>query len=114
MSILSILADRVTTALTLRLRPQFERRGLQFPTHEGNVLLPHFPTLRDQLFHWTNLLVLLFLVVEFTKPIVAVFAVVIEGVQALATLRIWCRLKLALKYFDEAEQHGKVHQPAFV
>jgi hypothetical protein len=50
-----LLADSYATNLTLTLKSHFDKRGIEFPIWERSVLLPAYPTARDQLMTWGNI-----------------------------------------------------------
>lgn len=92
----SFAADTYSSILIMRLKPEFDRRGLEFRTHEVNRFLPMYPTARELVFHRMNLFAIGLVVLTFLLPVSAVFAILVEGVQALGNFRTWERLKLAL------------------
>jgi len=93
-------ADTYSTVLIMRLKPEFDRRGMEFRSYEANRFLPIYPTAKELTFNWMSLFTICLLPIVFLVPVAALFAVLIEGAQALSNLQTWARLKLALKIAD--------------
>lgn len=110
--VICLMGDSLTTVMVMRLRPEFVRRGIEFPMQEQNRLLPRYPVLRDLVLSPTTLLALLSVPIIFFAPTVAIFLLIIEGGQAATNWRIWLRLKAALTVIDNGESYAKKHQSA--
>lgn len=96
-------ADGYTTYLALKFKPEFDRRGMEFPTYEHNPLLPRFPTGREFIFNRLSLLIIPMGIAIFFVPLACVFALVIEGAETVSHLLTIKRLKLALRIADRGK-----------
>jgi hypothetical protein len=111
-TIATCFADAYTTHLVLRLKSEFEKRGVPFPTHEANPLLPQFPTAKQMILNPTTLLIPLLIALVYVAPLISLLVLLIEGAQAVSNWMIWRRLTLTLALLDKANASiNRVHLP---
>ena len=59
MAIVGWVGDTYFTHAALLIKPEFDKRGIEFPTAETAWLLPDYPTLKQQIFGWNTVLTIL-------------------------------------------------------
>jgi hypothetical protein len=107
------IGDTYTTDRVMKLKPAFDRRGVDFPIPEQNRFLPQYPSLREQLISWVSVFSVVYLALAFYAPVVAGgCALVVQGGQTLTNVRIWKRVKLALVYLEGAREYSPHHRAA--
>lgn len=105
------LADVYSTGRIGEMKVAFDQRGLEAFGEERNPLLPPYPTWRDLVVNWTNVVSLILCALLFWMPMLSIVAIVFRGGMVLTNFRTVQRLKLALEWFDQ-EASGKEDQTA--
>lgn len=94
--VLSRVADMVSTLQTTALKPDFDKRGMEFPVYESNENLPDYPTRKDLLFGKTTLSEIFLGGVAFLIPGAGIFFSGVFFLVAWSNYRITQRLTFML------------------
>lgn len=94
--------DTITTHRSMALRPEFERRHVQFPSYEMNPLTRETPHLLLQILSPSTLLFLLALLATwFFLPAMGITDGIAHAVAGLGNHRNTQRMRLNLKIYDD-------------
>lgn len=110
--IVGMIGDIYFTHMAMRIKPEFDKRGLEFPTAEAAWLLPDYPTLKELIFGWNTVLtVLLVWPIAFLYPLGG-FAMLFGRTCAMFTnARQAKRFKKTLRLIDRKE--AAPHTPVY-
>ena len=81
------VADKVSTWLAFRLKPVYDRRGLDFPHAELCPFLPAYPTMKEQVLSWSTGMSVLAIPVIFLLPGAGFYGGILRLLAAIANLR---------------------------
>ena len=103
------LVDTITTHESMKLRPDFDRRHIHYPSYETNPLTRETPHLILQLLSPSTLMAILVLLVSwFALPAMGIAMGIVHMVAGVANNRHTQRMQLNLELFDSlAEDKAK-------
>src|SRR5260221_5686738 len=105
--LIGYVIDIYATDRAHRIKPLFDKRGLDFPGVEANPLLPANPTLQEQIFSRSSLLYVLALPVIVLSPTSGMgMGIVKMVVGGLGNLKARTRTLATLQYIDEMGPRG--------
>lgn len=98
--IFGFVGDTYFTHTAMRLKPEFDQRGLHFPITEAAWLLPEHPNVKDLLFSWNTLLTLVFWPLAFWVPPFGIGLFFIRTCAMATSIRQAHRLRKTLRLID--------------